>query len=89
MSKLIEAPITLIVKNEKTGAEKMVESELFIELPDIKEIFRTELGEVHAIDFGGNHYEINVEFEEFKGLWLLGRKAKKLDRKAKGYQDIW
>jgi hypothetical protein len=89
MSKLIEAPITLMIKDEKAGKEKPFESELFVELPDIKEIFRTELGEVHAIDLYGNHYEINVEFEEFKGLWLLGRKAVKLDRKAKGYQDIW
>lgn len=89
MSRLIDAPITLIVKDEKSGEEKHVESELLIELPDIKEIFRTDLGEVHAIDMFGNHYEINVEFEEFKGLWLLGRKAVRLNRKAKGYQDIW
>lgn len=91
MSSLVEVPITVYLDGEDDEVDtvELYETEMTIDLSDIKWIHRTDNGEVYAKDFSGKDIEINVEYEEFRKLWLRGRKVVKMDRKAKGYQDIF
>lgn len=91
MSSLVEVPITVYIDgdDEEVDTVELCETEMTIDLSDIKWVYRTDSGEVYAKDFSGKDIEINVEYEEFRKLWLRGRRVVKMNRKAKGYRDMF
>jgi hypothetical protein len=89
MGRLVELPITVYNEGEVSGVQEEYDVELCIELEDIRWIHPTESGMTYAMDFSGNPIEINLPYEDFKRVWLRGRKVERLTFKPAKYEDVF
>ena len=81
MSNLVELPVTTYVFDEDDVVVDQYETEMSIDLSDIKSILKTKNGEVLAKDFSGESIEINTDYEGFKKYWSAFRMTRSFQRK--------